>query len=91
MTFLLTASPDDSPSAVDSVPSFAFIVSSDDVPLSPDPLEGMSEDLLDSVDCEVSVVSDDSSSSGLNILGMSLRLEFSEMVQKTYIISTSSF
>ena len=73
MTFLLTSSPDDSTSFVDTTTSFTSSGSSDDV-LSPDPLEIVSADSSDFAVLEASVFSDDSSSSGLNILGMSLLL-----------------
>lgn len=81
MTFLLTSSPDDSTSFVDKATSFTSSGSSDDEP-SPDPLEIGSEDSSDFTVSEVSVFSDDSTSSGLNILGMSLLLEYSKQIYK---------
>ena len=75
MTFLLTSSPDDSTSFVDTATSFTCSGSSDDVP-SPDPLEIVSDFAVP----EASVFSDDSSSSGLNILGISLLLEYSKQI-----------
>ena len=81
MTFLLTSSPDDSTSFVDTAFSFSSSGSSDDA-LSPDPLEIVSEDSSDFAVSEVSVFSDDSSSLGLNILGMSLLLEYSKQIHK---------
>ena len=81
MTFLLTSSPDDSTSFVDTATSFTFSGPYDVVP-SPDPLEIGSEDSSNFAVAEVSVFSDDSSSSGLNILGMSLLLEYSKQIYK---------
>lgn len=78
MKFLLTASPEDSSSFTDSAMFFTSSGSSANA-LSPDPLEGMSEDSVDLVVWEVSVDSDNSSSSGLNILGISLLLEYSRI------------
>lgn len=76
MTFLFTATPDDSRSLADAEASFVSSASSDDA-LSPDPLEGASVDWFDFLDSAVSLLSDDSSSPGLKIFGMSLLLEYS--------------
>lgn len=83
MTFLLTSSPDDSKSFVDTAASFSSSGSSDDV-ASPDPLEMVSDFAVS----EASVFSDDSSSSGLNILGISLLLEYSKQIIKQLTVVT---
>ena len=82
MTFLLTSSPDDSKSFVDTA-TFSSSGTSDDV-ASPDPLEMVSDFAVS----EASVFSDDSSSSGLNILGISLLLEYSKQIVKQLTVVT---
>ena len=83
MTFLLTSSPDDSKSFVDTAASFSSSGTSD-VVASPDPLEMVSDFAVS----EASVFSDDSSSSGLNILGISLLLEYSKQIIKQLTVVT---
>ena len=82
MTFLLTSSPDDSKSFVDTAASFSSSGTSD-VVASPDPLEMVSDFAVS----EASVFSDDSSS-GLNILGISLLLEYSKQIIKQLTVVT---
>ena len=77
MTFLLTSSPDDSKSFVDTA-TFSSSVA------SPDPLEMVSDFAV----LEASVFPDDSSSSGLNILGISLLLEYSKQIIKQLTVVT---
>lgn len=83
MTFLLTSSPDDSKSFVDTAASFSSSGTSD-VVASPDPLEMVSDFAVS----EASVFSGDSSSSGLNILGISLLLEYSKQIIKQLTVVT---
>ena len=78
----MTSSPEDSTSFVDTATSSGSI---DDVP-SPDPLEMVSEDSSDFAVLEASVSFDDSSSSGLNILGMSLLLEYSKQIHTCKVV-----
>lgn len=84
MTFLLTSSPDDSKSFVDTAASFSSSSGTSDVVASPDPLEMVSDFAVS----EASVFSDDSSSSGLNILGISLLLEYSKQIIKQLTVVT---